>query len=186
MSSNLISELQAYVSKDEELIWTAAAKKGIVFESGDIYNVFIAIVWCLGAIAWAIIGFSMGAPLWFIASIGIPGVVTGLYLLYGRFMIDAIKRKNTIYGLTENNIIIQSGLYKRRVKIININSIASMVLYNEKADGSGNISLRHNRLAMWGYVNIVSYSKLSLAKDAKWVMGQIEAFRKKQSNKLAS
>lgn len=186
MSFTINAALQPYVNTDEHLLWSAEAKKGIDFESKDFYSMLIAIVWCLGVIAWVIIGFSMGAPLWFTASIGIPGVVTGFFLLYGRFMIDAIKRKNTIYGLTENNIIIQSGLFKQRVTLINISSISSIVLRNEKKDGSGTISIRHNRLAMWGYVNIFSYSKLSLAQDAKWVLSQIEAFQKKQYIKLAS
>jgi hypothetical protein len=71
---------------------------------------------------------------------GVPFVVIGLYMIFGRFIVDAKLRERTYYGVTNQRIIIVSGLFSPSVKSLNILTLSDVTL-TEKADGSGTITL---------------------------------------------
>ena len=71
---------------------------------------------------------------------GIPFVLVGLYLIVGRFFVDARQRSKTYYGVTDERVIIISGLFRRSLKSLNIDTLTDVSL-TEKPDGSGTITL---------------------------------------------
>lgn len=77
---------------------------------------------------------------------GVPFVLVGLYLLFGRFIVDARRRADTYYGLTEGRVIIVSDLWGRNVTSLPISSLRDVSL-NEKSDGTGTISFGQNQFA---------------------------------------
>jgi hypothetical protein len=49
-----------------------------------------------------------GVPLFF-ALWGIPFILVGSHLIFGRFLVDAKQRAKTTYGLTGERVVIVSG-----------------------------------------------------------------------------
>ena len=67
-------------------------------------------------------------------------VTIGLYFVVGRFWFDARRRKKTLYGITNERVIIRSGGLRRRLKSLNLRTISDITL-NEKRYGEGTIYL---------------------------------------------
>lgn len=130
------SELYEYLSSDEELIWAGKPKSGIVFRPSDIFLIPFSIFWCGFAIVWVIM--AANASLLF-SLFGLPFVAIGLFIVFGRFLVDARNRSNTIYGITRDRLIIRSGIFSQKVKSLNIRTLSD-ISYAEKADGSGTIT----------------------------------------------
>jgi hypothetical protein len=89
------------------------------------------VFWELGVI-------TSGAPL-FVRLWGIPFVLVGLYIVFGRFVVEAQQRATTFYGLTDKNVIIVSGLLSKKVKRLNLRTISDVSL-DERKDGRGTIT----------------------------------------------
>ena len=63
---------------------------------------------------------------------GIPFVVVGLYMVFGRFVVEAYQRGKTVYGLTDQNFIIVSGLRTRKVKRLNLRTLSDVSIEERK------------------------------------------------------
>lgn len=128
--------LREHLDNDEKLLWAGKPQTGIVFGRSDIFLIPFSILWCGFAIFWVIMASQAG----FFALFGVPFVLIGLIMVFGRFIIDAKQRENTVYGLTSNRIIIKSGIYRKTIKSLNIRTLSD-VEFEEKADGSGTITI---------------------------------------------
>ena len=131
------SELKEYLDPNEVLIWIGEPKTGIIFRPYDIFIIPFSLLWCGFAIFWMIMA-AQGSI--FFALFGVPFVIVGLMFVFGRFILDARMRANTIYGLTEDRIIIKSGISSKKINSINIKALPE-IEYTEKADGSGTIMI---------------------------------------------
>ena len=78
-----------------------------------------------------------GAPFFFMLW-GVPFVLAGLYIVFGRFIVDARARERTFYGVTSERIIIIGGLFSRQTKSLQIRTLSEISL-TERNDGSGSI-----------------------------------------------
>jgi hypothetical protein len=70
---------------------------------------------------------------------GLPFVAIGLYMIAGRFFADAMARARTIYAVTDQRVLILSGVLsrsRRSLELLGLSEINS----REKADGSGTIT----------------------------------------------
>jgi hypothetical protein len=137
---DLAFELKKDIEHDERVIWAGRPKQGFILRSSDAFMIPFSLMWGGFAFFWEITVIKTGAPLLF-TLFGLPFVLIGLYLIFGRFIYDAETRKATVYGITEKRIIIKS---KKTVKSINIQSITNITL-TEKPDGSGTIVLGSNQ-----------------------------------------
>ena len=81
---------------------------------------------------------SKQAPLFFVIW-GIPFVLIGLYFVFGRFLVDAKTRGCTFYAVTDQRIIIVSGLFSRQTKSMQLRTLSDVTL-TERRDGSGTIT----------------------------------------------
>ncbi len=70
---------------------------------------------------------------------GIPFVLVGLYLIIGRFWVDAAQRKRAFYGVTTSRIIFVSGLTAQKVKTLSLFSLSEVSLTLSQ-NGVGTIS----------------------------------------------
>jgi hypothetical protein len=66
-------------------------------------------------------------------------VLIGFYILFGRFFVDAKSRERTVYGVTNERILIVSGLFSQQVKSLQLRTLTDVTL-SQKSDGSGTIT----------------------------------------------
>ena len=59
---------------------------------------------------------------------GIPFVLTGLYLIADRFLVDAGLRAKTFYGLTDRRAIIMSGPFSRTIHSLLLGTLTDISL----------------------------------------------------------
>lgn len=131
----------------EKLLWSGRPRTGIRFRAMDAFLVPFSIVWGGSVLVFEAIAIASG--IWFMALFGIPFVLMGVYFLFGRFLVDARQRSNTVYGLSTERAIIVSGLLRRTVKSLNLRTLSDVSL-NERGDGSGAITFgAANPLAAW-------------------------------------
>ncbi|NPA31365.1 MAG: hypothetical protein GXO37_05130, partial [Chloroflexi bacterium] len=78
---------------------------------------------------------------WLFPLFGLPFLLGGLYLLVGRFLVDARRRARTCYGLTDRRIIILTpGLFGgRQVQSLDLATLGKITL-TERANGYGTIT----------------------------------------------
>jgi hypothetical protein len=94
-------------------------------------------MWGGFAIFWEAAVIYSDAP-WFAKLWGVPFVLIGIYLMVGRFFVDAKRRTRTFYGFTRERAVIVSGLFVTRIKSVNLRTLAETTL-EERADRSGTI-----------------------------------------------
>jgi uncharacterized membrane protein YfcA len=70
---------------------------------------------------------------------GIPFVLVGLYMIFGRFIVDARRRARTFYGVTDERIVIVSGLFSEKVKSLNLQTLSDLSM-SQRRDGTGTVT----------------------------------------------
>ncbi len=124
-----------------------------------------------------------GAPFFFMLW-GIPFVLMGLYVTVGRFFVDARQRANTYYGLTNERVIILSGLFNRNIKSLNLGTLAQIDI-TQHNDGRGTITFGPSHpmvawsSASWPSGNRYAPPSFEMIEDAKEVYRQIMQAQKK-------
>lgn len=140
MITNDRSELQKELTNKETLLWIGKPKQGFILRQSDIVFIPFAI-FCFLFLAYFIYKLLEGDMLFII--LFSPSIIFLFILLGARFIMDGKRRAKTLYGLTENRVIIISGIFSKRVKSININKLEALELY-EKDDKSGTVFLDPN------------------------------------------
>ena len=97
-----------------------------------------ALLWGGFALFWEWQVIQSDAPAFFVLW-GLPFVLVGLYLIIGRFIVEAKQRERTYYGVTNERVLIVSGLFGRKVKSLSLRNLADVSL-GEGAGGEGSIS----------------------------------------------
>src|SRR6185369_13436011 len=69
----------------------------------------------------------------------IPFVLMGAYMVGGRFVIEAWQRARTEYVVTNERIIIRSGIWRRRTQSLELRTLGDFAL-TENSKGEGTIS----------------------------------------------
>ncbi|WP_433599208.1 hypothetical protein ACQPXH_26610 [Nocardia sp. CA-135953] len=112
------------------------------------------LVWCGFAVFWEIGAVAAGAPVLFPLWGGMF-VMVGLYMVAGRFIVDARRRARTFYGVSNRRIIIVSHFLGYKVQTFNPRTL-EQVLITEHSGGKGTISLaatslfdRRRNIVLW-------------------------------------
>lgn len=140
------SELDA----GEQVLWAGQPRQGVVLRSSDLFAIPFSVVWGGFAVFWLTSAIHTGAPLEFML-FGIPFVMVGLYIVVGRFFVEARRRANMSYAVTSQRVLIVSGLLGKKVKSLNLKTIPELSL-SLRPDGSGTITFGapHALAAMFG------------------------------------
>ena len=145
------------LAPDERLLWPGKPRQGLVLRASDAVMVPFSLLWGGFAIFWEAMALTMAfsgeeptpMPVAIILPLfGVPFVVVGLYLIFGRFFVDARIRARTFYGATDQRIIIVSGLFSRKVKSLNLRTLTDVSL-TEKSDGTGTITFGPSHPFAW-------------------------------------
>lgn len=126
------------LSPGEKVIWRGQPPQGLLlFRAQDLAMVPFFAIWTGFSLFWeamAIMAFlegGMGSPGICFPLFGLPFVAIGLYMLSGRFLLDAPARRRTYYALTDRRVVIVSGLRDRSVVSIPLDRIdnVQMILH---------------------------------------------------------
>lgn len=131
----------------EQLLWAGQPRQGFVLRAADWFLIPFSIMWGGFAIFWEASVIANGAPSFFVLW-GIPFVLFGLYLVLGRFWVDARQRASTTYGITSERVIILSGIVSRAVKSLNIDTLTDISLA-ECPGGGGTITFGSVPFGWW-------------------------------------
>jgi hypothetical protein len=129
---------QSELSSSKKLIWNGQPLTGIRLRKQDAFLIPFSLLWGGFAIFWEWGVINSKAPFFF-RLWGVPFVLIGLYLIFGRFFVDAKPREKIFYGLTNERIIIISGIFSRNVRSLNLKTLSEINL-DEKPDGSSTIA----------------------------------------------
>ena len=145
----MIYSIENELTGSEKILWQGKPATGIKLQSADIFAIPFSIFWCGFSIFWELgASGALGSmkhqnaadPIAIIFPIfGLPFIAIGLYMVIGRFFADAKIRANTDYAVTNERVIIASGLFSRKVKSLNLKSVPDISI-SEKKDGSGTIT----------------------------------------------
>ncbi len=137
------SFFKPYLVGGEYILWTGKPGKKKLLTGADIFMVPFSLAWCGFAIFWETTAIATGAPLPFLI-FGIPFVLIGLYLVFGRFIYTSYLRKNTAYAITNKKIIRKRG---KKTDMIHAENMPPIYVDIHK-DGYGTIQFGHD-----GYYN---------------------------------
>jgi hypothetical protein len=132
-------EINRTLSSGESLLWSGKPRTGFLLRSSDAVIIPFSLVWGGFAIFWEVGVLESNGP-GFMQFWGIPFVLVGLYMIFGRFFVDAAIRRGTVYGLTNRRAIIISGLFSRTTTSLPLRTLTDISL-REKADRSGTVLL---------------------------------------------
>ena len=93
-----------YMGDDEYILWKGKPEDGNLVTRQDIFMIPFSIMWCGFAIFWETTAILDGGPIFFCLW-GIPFVLVGLYMVFGRFIHIKFLRKRTFYVITNKKII---------------------------------------------------------------------------------
>jgi hypothetical protein len=144
MRNNPASIIERELSPGERLVWSGQPRGGFRLRAADAFLIPFSVAWCGFAVFWEVMALKIagkgGDPIAAVFPLfGVPFVIVGLYLVFGRFVVDARVRERTFYGITNERIIIVSGLFGRRTKSLNLRTLSDISL-TERPDGSGTIT----------------------------------------------
>lgn len=135
MLTNDTHAFHDFLDRDEKLLWTGKPKSGFIFRKTDIFIIPFSLFWCGFSAFWIFMA-AKGSAVF--ALFGLPFLFIGIMLLFGRFFIEKKQREKTIYGITEDRIIIISGILSTKVNSVSLKNISNLE-FTENADGSGSI-----------------------------------------------
>jgi hypothetical protein len=123
-----------HLEVDEHCVWAGAPRHGIFLRPTDRF--MIPSGFLMGTL---ILVFYLAAldPVFFI--FGSPLALFAIYLMFGRFWVDAQIRSRTAYGITNRRVIVSSGFIFREIASLSLNDISELSL-QEHPDGRGTIS----------------------------------------------
>jgi hypothetical protein len=180
---NLENRLRSYLDSGEELIWAGQPKQGITFGWADIFLVPFSMLWSGMVFFMLFTVIRSNTPL-MVYFFLIPFILVGIYILIGRFIFDAESRKRTIYGITNERIIIISGVFRTSIQSFSISTLSNISI-TEKSDRSGTILLGNEMWFMgmlrgsgWPMANTRMAPAIEMIPNAMAVYKQIVALKK--------
>src|SRR5258708_28184425 len=136
------SQLQRYLQPGERILWTGRPDPARLIGRSDGFLIPFSLMWGGFAIVWEGGVLSTGAPLFFWLW-GIPFVVVGQYLIWGRFVYKRWDRRRTVYALTNHPALILRGGSLQSV------FLNPMPTINQSVRADGSRSLEFGSLPGW-------------------------------------
>jgi hypothetical protein len=152
--SEVLAQVQPELLSGESLLWSGQPLTKVLFHQRDLFAIPFSLLWGGFAVFWEWgvtgrlggSGRSHSAPalfeLW-----GIPFVVMGQYLIWGRFLYTAWRKGRTYYAVTNRRVIVISQGFSTKLidgYLRNLNSVSLTM----RSNGIGTIEFGPTALAL--------------------------------------
>ncbi len=120
----------------ERVVWEGQPYTGSIFRPIEVFLIPFSLLWGGFALFWNVSAWTT-ADLSF-NLFGLPFLIAGLYITFGRFLIDISLRKNLAYFVTNKRILVERRSSGSNTKSLDIKRLPALEL-DERSDGSGTI-----------------------------------------------
>jgi hypothetical protein len=137
--------LQKELLSGETLLWAGQPCRRVVFRKEDLYLVPFSLMWGGFAIFWEAMATgwvgnnsSQGHANWFFMLWGVPFVIVGQYMIWGRFIYNWWKKARMFYGVTASRVIVLDLAWGHKVNAAYIDQIP-VINKSVRKDGIGTV-----------------------------------------------
>jgi len=127
------TKAQKEMMSGERVYWAAMPNPSVIFHSDDWAMVPFSLLWGGFAIFWeaGALGYwgngqRSGTPSLFMVLWGIPFIVIGQYIIWGRFLYDAWLKKRTYYAVTNRRVLVLQEAWKRKLNWMYLEAIPTI------------------------------------------------------------
>jgi hypothetical protein len=136
LDHHALGVIKGQLSAGERLLWSGQPKQGVFLRGSDTFLIPFSLMWGGFAFYWEFSVIKSNAPLFFMLW-GIPFVLAGLYLIAGRFFFEAKQRSRTFYAVTNERILIVSGIFNQTTKSLGLRTLSDIsIVEGKNADGT--------------------------------------------------
>src|ERR1700728_3149818 len=97
MSDIPVSSIERELGKGERLLWQGRPRAGIRLRGSDVFLIPFSLLWAGFIVFWetmALFKVPKNNPVgWLFPLFGVPFVLAGFYIVFGRFLLDARSRR---------------------------------------------------------------------------------------------
>lgn len=187
MQENPSDKFRDELNPGERIIWSGQPQQGLMLRPADALMIPFSIMWGGFAIFWESSVVSDGVPFFFMLW-GIPFVLIGLYIIFGRFFVDSAQRSKTYYALTNERVIIIAGLFNQNVKTLRLQKLPEINI-STRSSGKGTITFGASHPMAWmysgsGFPNMGRYNiapSFDMIDDVKTVYQHIKRLQREGS-----
>lgn len=126
------------LSKDETILWSGRPAQGVIFRTIDVFAIPFSLVWAggvFGTITRSAWSHSNSPPIFFIMFFA----AMAIYITVGRFVVDVWARARTHYFVTNERVVVQSGVVTATVTSLSVRTLTDVTLA-ERGDQTGTIT----------------------------------------------
>ncbi len=127
LTNTVETVLQSELLPGERLLWSGQPRQGIAPRLRNLTTIPVGLVWGLIA-STLLVGGLTGRDAWPMALCGLPLGVGALFLVGWPFVGDALQRRHTYYGLTNQRLLIVAKLWQGHVRALNLRTLNEVQL----------------------------------------------------------
>jgi len=127
------------LDSSERILCAGQPKQGLMFHIYDIFLIPFSLIWGGGVITVFFSAIFQEGPVSFFSLIFLPFLLVGIYVILGRFFVDAYIRRKTYYALTNDRIIIFSGIFSQTIKSLSLKTLPEITM-KQNRDSRGTIT----------------------------------------------
>ena len=123
---------------DERILWEGEPPSGLMLLPRDALLIPFSLLWGGFALFWNGTVWMMPATDWFFRLWGLPFLLAGAYVTFGRFLVDVWIRRRLRYFVTDQRILIHRTAPAASLRTLDIRRLP-LIETVERPDGSGTI-----------------------------------------------
>jgi len=136
------------LASEERVLWAGRPGRGVGLRWGYLAQIPFFLAWTGFAVFWEGTVILTGGP-WCMALFGLPFVLLGIHMLIGRFVLDVLDRRRTVYAVTSKRIlVVRPGLFGRTLLHGSLRDVLD-VKPSLKPDGRGILTFQARNPASW-------------------------------------
>jgi hypothetical protein len=132
-------EIKRELIGDERLLWTGWPRHDLFTRFSDLLAIPFGLVFLGIGLVLAFSTPAPNQPSFLPVLIGIGPILLGSYLGIGLFVLDALRRRRTYYGLTNERVLIVSGLFHQKTTSMDLRTLGQ-VSVESRRNGEGTIA----------------------------------------------